>query len=296
MGSNRAGGEHYTYIDASNTKITGKNYSRTEGAFKDVPEETFIFLPAGNTAEGKNFIIGGVCEDMAPLASASEKTFELATDFVAAKADYDRQFTQNTNNDECFTVFLPYAVDIDTSVGQFFTYGGFDGTGVTLNPVAGTKTEANKPYIFKPADTGVLKTAYNAQMKKFTGTKSNPAADTEDEGLHGVYEYYKWTTKPSNIYCYSATDKGGIKAGEFAKVGQDTYIKPFRAYLRINSTTAPEYLSINWGDGTTSIIPLDKEQVHQDADGWYTISGFRLPGKPTEKGIYIHNSKKVVVK
>ena len=31
-------------------------------------------------------------------------------------------------------------------------------------------------------------------------------------------------------------------------------------------------------------------------DGWYTITGFRLPSKPTEKGIYIHNSKKTIVK
>ena len=295
MGSKRAAGEHYTYIDASKTQITGKSFSRTEGAFKGVPEETFIFLPAGNTAKGKNFIIGGICDNMAPLESASEKTFELATDFVAAKAEYDRVFTQDDSKGECFTVFLPYAIKLDDAVGEFFTYDSFDGTTVNMSKVSGMTTP-NTPYIFRPAAEGKLKAVSNAQMKVLTGTKSAPGADVEPEGLHGVYEYYKWDTKPSNIYCYSATDKDGIKAGEFAKVGQDTHIKPFRAYLRISAISAPEFLSINWGDGTTSIIPLDKEQVHQDADGWYTISGFRLPAKPTEKGIYIHNSKKVVVK
>ena len=29
---------------------------------------------------------------------------------------------------------------------------------------------------------------------------------------------------------------------------------------------------------------------------WYTISGVQLPKKPTQKGIYIYNNKKVVVK
>ena len=295
MGSKRAAGEHYTYIDASKTQITGKSFSRTEGAFKGVPEETFIFLPAGNTAKGKNFIIGGICDNMAPLESASEKTFELATDFVAAKAEYDRVFTQDDSKGECFTVFLPYAIKLDDAVGEFFTYDSFDGTTVNMSKVSGMTTP-NTPYIFRPAAEGKLKAVSNAQMKVLTGTKSAPGADVEPEGLHGVYEYHMWNTKPSNIYCYSATDKDGIKAGEFAKVGQDTHIKPFRAYLRISAISAPEFLSINWGDGTTSIVPLDKEQVHQDADGWYTISGFRLPAKPTEKGIYIHNSKKVVVK
>lgn len=299
MGSNRvAPSGHITYIDASKTSITGKNYSRTEGAFVGVPEETLIFLPAGNTAVGKNFIIGGICDDMAPLNAASENEYEVATDFIAAKAEYNREFTQSTSNGECFSVFLPYALDIYATVGEFFTYGGFDGTEVKLNKVTGSKTEANTPYIFKPAQTGALKAMYGAAVKKLPDTyvEAAPGADVEDEGLHGVYKYHKWDTKPSNIYCYSASDKGGIKAGEFAKVGEGTHIKPFRAYLRINGISAPESLSINWGDGTTSIIPIDKSQVQQDADGWYTITGFRLPSKPTEKGLYINGSKKIVVK
>jgi hypothetical protein len=32
------------------------------------------------------------------------------------------------------------------------------------------------------------------------------------------------------------------------------------------------------------------------SDAWYTLDGRRLSGKPTQKGIYINNSKKVVIK
>ena len=304
MGSNRvAPSGHITYIDVSKTSITGKDFKRTEGAFVGVPEETLIFLPAGNTAEGKNFIIGGICDDMAPLNAASVNEYEVAADFIAAKAEYDRVFTQYATNDECYTVFLPYAVELNDAVGEFFTYGGFDGTTVTLNKVVapsdnGGLTTPNTPYIFKPAQTGVLEAMMNAAVKKLPDTyvEADPDDESEAEGLHGVYGYHKWNTKPANVYCYSAYEKNGIKAGEFAKVGEGTHIKPFRAYLRINATSAPESLSINWGDGTTSIIPLDKSQVQQDADGWYTISGFRLPGKPTEKGLYVNGGKKVVIK
>ena len=293
-----------TFIDVSSTKITGKSFSRTEGAFKDVPEETIIYLPAGNTAVGKNFVIGGICENL-ELKATRENPFEAAADFTAAVATFDREFTEGEVGTEkkCYTIFLPYALNIEEVDGELWEYTGYDSANETvkMTQVVATSdnqgwTTPNKVYFFKPSKTGALKPMLSTQVKKFTGAVAEPGNESEAEGMHGVYEYYKWTTKPSNVYCYSASDKDGIVAGEFAKVGVDTYIKPFRAYLRLNASTAPEFISISWGDGTTSIVPLDKEQVRQDADGWYTITGFRLPSKPTEKGIYIHNHKKIVVK
>ena len=32
------------------------------------------------------------------------------------------------------------------------------------------------------------------------------------------------------------------------------------------------------------------------SDVWYTINGVKLAGKPTTKGLYIHNGRKEVVK
>lgn len=304
MGANRTAASHVTYIDARQTSITGKSFSRTAGAFVGVPEETFIYLPAGNTAEGKNFVIGGVCNNL-ELDADSEKEFEMASDFTAGQAVFTRSFNQSADETESYTFILPYALNPSVTAGDFFTFDHFDNaTGtVVLNkilPLSGSPTKlnlaANTAYIFRPAATGTLETMNGVSVED-SWLDSDPADETESEGLHGVYKYHMWNTKPSNVYCYSATDKGGIKAGEFVKVGEGTHIKPFRAYLRINtSSSAPEYLSINWGDGTTSIIPLEKGQVHQDPDGWYTISGFRLPAKPTAKGLYINNGNKVVIK
>ena len=305
MVTNRAASSHITYIDASQTSITGKNFSRTEGAFEGVPDETFIYLPAGNTAVGKNFVIGGISDDI-ELNADSENEFEMASSFTAGQAVFTRSFNQSADETESYTFILPYALTPSVSAGDFFTFDHFDNaTGtVVLNkiqPLSGSPTKlnlaANTAYIFRPAATGTLEVMNGVTVEKSWLLDSDPADETEAEGLHGVYKYYMWNTKPSNVYAYSATDKGGIKAGQFVKVGEGTHIKPFRAYLRINtSSSAPEYLSINWGDGTTSIIPLEKDQVRQDPDGWYTISGFRLPAKPTAKGLYINNGNKVVIK
>lgn len=39
----------------------------------------------------------------------------------------------------------------------------------------------------------------------------------------------------------------------------------------------------------------DVTSTHESNNGWYTLDGKKLNGKPTEKGIYIHNNKKEVV-
>ena len=51
--------------------------------------------------------------------------------------------------------------------------------------------------------------------------------------------------------------------------------------------------NVTYGNATgISVIKANA----QAADSWYTIGGTRLSGKPTQKGVYIHQGKKVVVK
>ena len=44
----------------------------------------------------------------------------------------------------------------------------------------------------------------------------------------------------------------------------------------------------------TGISAVETDAANDGA--WYTLSGVKLDGKPTEKGIYICNGKKVVIK
>ena len=49
-------------------------------------------------------------------------------------------------------------------------------------------------------------------------------------------------------------------------------------------------------DGSTTKITTTDFTDLTDSDGaWYTLSGTRLNGKPSAKGLYIHNGKKVVI-
>ncbi|MBP5478773.1 MAG: hypothetical protein J6Y15_05360 [Bacteroidaceae bacterium] len=48
---------------------------------------------------------------------------------------------------------------------------------------------------------------------------------------------------------------------------------------------------------TVSVDCLERESpTFKQCEGWFTLNGVRLTDKPTEKGIYIHNGRKVLVK
>lgn len=49
-------------------------------------------------------------------------------------------------------------------------------------------------------------------------------------------------------------------------------------------------------DATTGISTIKTDVSHSTDASWYSISGSKINSKPAQKGIYIHNGKKVVVK
>jgi hypothetical protein len=52
-------------------------------------------------------------------------------------------------------------------------------------------------------------------------------------------------------------------------------------------------------DGSTTAIKsieTDNQSSQQSAEGWYTLNGVKLMSAPTQKGVYIKDGKKVVVK
>ena len=152
----------------------------------------------------------------------------------------------------------------------------------------------------------------------------------------GTYEYMKWTTDTSDpdynsereaeigrVYGFAGVAKTGIDLGDFVKAKRGARIRPMTCYLMWNDTpnntrgmtrgTIDELpssivvrLLSNVGPGnqddddnqggTTAIGTLDTETGEIDFGGWYDMSGRKLSAKPTQKGLYIHNGKKVIIK
>lgn len=70
---------------------------------------------------------------------------------------------------------------------------------------------------------------------------------------------------------------------------------PHRAFIVVSDAPATSRLMLI-SDDATGIHSIDKSTT-DDADGaWYGIDGRRLQGKPTKRGLYIVNGKKMVIK
>ena len=80
-------------------------------------------------------------------------------------------------------------------------------------------------------------------------------------------------------------------------------INAFRAYFQLNNgytmgepDSNINSIVLNFGeDGVTGLTPIPSPRG-EGSDLWYAIDGRKLSGKPTQKGIYINNGKKVVIK
>ena len=232
------------------------------------------------------------------------------------KVIYSRSFTAGMSS----TVCLPFAF-AKGSVGTFYTFTGISKSGseyiADMTEYTGDNLEANTPYLFLPSATGNV---------DFGGTYAIPASLTAGSTVSGdwtflaTYETVSWTEAPTGIYGFSAqnVDAQGISQGEFVKVGAYVRIKPMRCYLKYddgNSDYAgarsmtrgaeaeqlPETIKVRLigaNGEVTSIGSLQTKtgEVTFDSDAWYTLEGVQLNGKPTRKGIYVNNGKKVIIK
>lgn len=284
--------EGLTYLDFSNTKITGMEVSRSEGAFNGVPENVFIYMPAGNTTKEKNVVIGGICDKLELNGESDAKPFKAMKNFTAAQAVLKRKFNAG-GDDAKATIYLPYAIPQEEAdkLGTFYEYDSNDGTTVSMTKVTKGGLKANKPYIFQAKAGGV--------ENPLVRVVSVAATPVETEGFVGVYERKDYEV---GMYCYAAEARDNNSIGQFVEMGPGSYVPPFRAYIIGNG--APSY-AIAWDgviddiqneENATAIETVKTVADKKVAEGWWTINGMRLNAQPKKAGLYVFNGRLVVIK
>ena len=110
----------------------------------------------------------------------------------------------------------------------------------------------------------------------------------------GVYEN-KILTEETEMFLFAATGKfntgAAVKRGN--GIGYELY--PLNGYVKVGSATARIFMEEADGS-TTAIDAITGEVINDNAEGWYTVGGVKLNVQPTQKGVYINNGKKVVIK
>ena len=118
--------------------------------------------------------------------------------------------------------------------------------------------------------------------------EGNPSANLNNEYAKSKFRWMDPTR--------GTVEEGGAWA---TPVSSAKSLSPMQAFLKLSETATGARIFVeDFENGTTSIKSLDADEIDglKVAEGWYTINGIKLQSMPTEKGIYINNGKKVVIK
>ena len=299
-----------TITDMGNGTTTYKN-SNEGTSFKIVPHgsidiDLYVYQP----------------QTIALLDDGSNIDDITALNGDVADVTLKRAFTNGKKQTLCLP-FAPSAI-LSLGLGKMYEFTDVsDGKAVMTERTSGLK--ANTPYIFEPnqdidAATGIafenVTINYNADPKTVKSSKNFT--------FHGTYTQKTWEADEAvaaNIYGFMMQDNDGQQVGQFVKARRKTILRPFSCWLEYTGTgdltdtnptsqaaarrttwgegeTLPDVIDIVWVSalGSTTGIHAADAVTTQCNDAWYSLDGRRLSGKPSVKGVYINNGRKVVIK
>lgn len=155
-----------------------------------------------------------------------------------------------------------------------------------------TIIEAGKPYIVKWTGTDVS----NPVFSGVTITNSqNTTTSTAYVDFVGSFSPVSLTANYKNLYL------GADNTLYYPSSAM--YVNACRAVFQLKGSAAggnakARSFVLNFGESSeeTGISPAEITEMAERANAWYSLDGRRLGGKPTRKGVYVNNGRKVVVK
>lgn len=235
--------------------------------------------------------------------------FYSPVDFTADKVEFNYDFTVAADGTNGWnTLILPFnvtSVTADDAVIDWFhsssdsgknfwvkTFDSDESTQVYFDFV--DEMKANTPYIVAfPGNKWGKKWDMSNKTLKFIGENVTVANSEGVKSITGsAYRFVGNTVKDNTANIYSLNEQGNLFV-----LNQSAGSAPFRAFFKPGIFDA-SVTSLSMGSvtgGTTAIGDLPST-LDYESDVWYSIDGRRLTGKPTQKGVYINNGKKTIIK
>lgn len=243
----------------------------------------------------------------------TEKTYTIldetsTTAPVASGGPVDIKVKRTIKANEWSTLVLPFymteaqlkeALGSDVKLAKFVDYEaeytGDDVTGLTVNFEATDLAkgfDGNYPYL--------VKTSKDITEFFVTATIDPDEEDAVAEFTNGKFGLKKevYGKLIGTYHAGDAIPADGLflNGNKFWYSTGKTIIKAFRAYFMLNvvlSRVAEAKVRFIVGEDATAIEGITP---YMEDGVWYTLDGRQLNGKPTEKGVYIVNNKKVIIK
>ena len=197
------------------------------------------------------------------------------------------------------TLTVPFDVTLSESplagaIAKTVTGASLDGKTlyITFGPAV-DELEAGVPYIIRwtSGDNLVSPVFNNVTIDATVNNFDNGASGDNNVCFKGNYNALTYSDETNSIY-YMGPDNGLYHPN-----GQgDAVIKALSAYFELGNGINLAGYSLDFGDGeTTGIRTIGTEPLMNDG-AWYTLDGRKLNGIPVQKGVYINNGRKVVLK
>ena len=167
-----------------------------------------------------------------------------------------------------------------------YTISAVSGNTVTISEVEGDNIPSHTPLLLKKTGDAVTPT----KVITATGTDNLVSATPTGATFYGNAS----DTKITEGYNYAYGSSYGLYNGEFVLIDTDNGIAANRCLLNVGGTNSAPVLTI--GTEMTSLSPVPSPSREGSSQGWYTLDGRKLNGKPTQKGIYVNGGRKVVIK
>ena len=200
------------------------------------------------------------------------------------------------------TICLPFEVTLagsplDGAIARTLDANNttLDGTTLNLNFAnAVTKLIAGTPYIIRweKANDYVDDDAHNIVSPTFTAVtiaKGTNPVTTSYVDFVGTYDYLTFADNDRSILFVGSQNK-------LYWPQNGAWIGGQRAYFQLKGITAADVSGARMSfDETTAIDNVSGSTYDaQRSTLWYDLSGRQLSGRPTQKGLYIHNGRKVI--
>ena len=215
------------------------------------------------------------------------------------------------------TLFLPFNLTLAGSAlagaeARTLSSASLSNGELTLNfgdPVA-TLT-AGTPYIIKWTKAAGYDTAAPADRDINNPVFSNVTINKEFKDFESVdhnvqflgrYSAYTYTEEDentlmlggNNMLYYPQPDTSDPEHPKYPSIGA------CRAYFVISDSTPVRTFSLSFGDDSeqTGIVSMENGEwrMENEAGAWFDLNGRRLSVKPTAKGLYINDGRKVAIK
>ena len=229
------------------------------------------------------------------------------------------RFKQATINDATKEVTVNFKVEMDEiPAGEPFLIKpgkAINWKNKNYDPTLEIQTGAEISFPTKDIAANPQTIGLATDKANFTGTYNKGEILQWGHNLDGTAESAEYETIDDNTDWTNATLKyRWLSYNGAAKNSTETYndnkwknckknphtLAPMEAYLILNSEALSARVFVeDFENGVTSIKSLSSDEingVNVKAEGWYTIDGMKLNAAPTQKGVYINNGKKIVVK